>query len=123
MLVSRLKTKFLHPSSSAFATPRPRVESLLSFFPFLTTTSRSASKSNANPISASLDFDTSSSSGSDVGSGPLELFSRSLLIVITIHPIFCSNDEAIFFAEPPPISTITLGLPGIFSIIFAASST
>jgi len=38
MLVSRLKTKFLHPSSSAFATPRPRVASLLSFFPFLTTT-------------------------------------------------------------------------------------
>ena len=50
-------------------------------------------------------------------------FSRSLLIVITLHPIFCSNDEAIFFAEPPPTSTITLGLSDTFPIICTASST
>ena len=123
MLVSSLNTKFLYPNSSALTIPIPNVASGFFFSPLNTITRRSPSKSNANPISLSLVFDTRSSNRSIVGSGPLELFSKSLLIVITSQPIFSNNCAGIILAAPPPISTVTLGMPDTFPIIFAASFT
>ena len=123
MLVSWLNTKFLHPNSSALTTPIPSVTSGFFFSPLITITKRSPSRSKANPMSLFLVFTTSSCNVSAVGSGPLELFSKSLLIVTTSHPTFSNNCDENPFAAPPPTSTVTLGASDIFPMIFVASAT
>ena len=92
-LVSWLKTKFLQPNSSALTIPNPNVTSGIFFSPSITVTRRSASKSKANPISLSFVFDMSFSNWSVVGSGPLELFTKSSFIVFTSQPIFFNNSD------------------------------
>ena len=121
MLVSWLSTKFLQPNSSALTTPIPSVTSGFFFSPLITITRRSPSRSKAKPMSLFSVFDIRSFSASAVGSGPLELFSSSL-IVITSHPTFSNNCDENPLAAPPPISTVTLGMSGIFPMIFTASS-
>ena len=74
------------------------------FSPFITKITLSESKSNAKPIFFVLL--TNSSRLSEVGSGPLVHPSRLLLIVVTWQPISFNNLGAIFFAAPPPISTV-----------------
>ena len=111
----------MYPNSSAFATPKPNVTSGVCFCPLLTITRRSPSKSKANPKSLSSLLDISSFNGSVVGSGPLEFFSRSLLIVLTSQPIISNNLGETVFAAPPPTSTVTLGESDTSPITFAAS--
>ena len=67
-------------------------------------------------------FDTSFSNWSVVGSGPLELFTKSSFIVFTSQPIFFNNSDATIFAAPPPTSTVTLGVPDTFPMSFTAAS-
>ena len=121
-LVSMLKTNFLYPNSSAFATPNPKVTSDDCFFPSFTTTSLSPSRSNANPISYPEEFEIKSSRFSDVGSGPLDDSSKFSLMTLTSHPNFFRNVGAIVFAAPPPISITTFGGFFISPTIFCAAS-